>query len=339
MKRENIEHAIGNISAEYISEAVNNANKKKNKKSRLLPKLLVPAAALLCVLMFGVNAASPVDLGFYLERMYGGDYTMVDEIVSMPSVVSYRSSGDEVKLELKGVLGDSATAVIYFDVVVSPEVEIPERWYLDIDCDELCLPWNSRGLGSSQGTLAHTVDADGSNRFASYIRVTQTDELDPDSFSMADQAWLVRLNSIGGWKNVPDNPEKFPVLDGRWTMALELNYRDLSSDYRFDRDYIIEQPEVEMTGAVRSEAGEPISIRFDRLSISPVSATFFISLEEDLNDEFLLLESLSLVSGLRLEDGRIITSRYSLIDGEAAQYTSGGTTSGRRGEDGRHYYC
>ena len=97
MKRENIENAIGNISVEYITEAVNNSNKKK--KSRTLPKLLVPAAALLCVLMFGVNAASPVDLGFYLERMYGGDYTMVDEIVSMPSVVSYRSSGDEVKLE------------------------------------------------------------------------------------------------------------------------------------------------------------------------------------------------------------------------------------------------
>ena len=31
MKRENIENALGNISAEYIIEAVNNANKRKIK--------------------------------------------------------------------------------------------------------------------------------------------------------------------------------------------------------------------------------------------------------------------------------------------------------------------
>jgi len=337
MKRENFEKAFENISDKTVTEAVLSRDKKRGRRG-VLAKILIPAAILLLLsTVLAVNAASPVDLSFYISASFSGDYTMLSDMVSMPDKVAYRNSGDEVRLELKGVMGDSVSAVIYFDVVVSPGIEIPERWYLDIDYDELCLPWNSMGLGGSQGTLEHTVDADGSNRFKSYVRVTQSDAIMPDSFNMSNQAFYITLNGIGGWKNYPDNPERFTVLEGKWSMALQLNYRDISTAYIFGKDYIVSQPEFVTDEMLVSEAGEPITLNINRISLSPIGITYYFSLPQEDVDEFRLFNSIGDVSGVKLKDGRIIATRHSIFGDIAELNSNGGSTSGRRGDDGRQY--
>jgi len=335
MKKENFENALENISDERVSEAAESYD-KKTKRRKFTAKLLIPAAILLLLsAVLTVNAASPVDIGSYISLMFGGDHTMVDDMISMPEKVSYRSSGDEMKLELKGVMGDAASAIIYFDIVVSPEVEIPERWYFDVDYDELCLPWDGLGLGGSYGTLEYTVDDDGSHRFASYVRVTQSDALMPDSFNMSEQAFYVTVNTLGGWKNYPDNPERYSVLDGKWTMALQLNYRDVGTTYHFGEEYVISQPEVEFDEVTYREAGDPVTVVIDRIGVSPIgiSCYFSLSLEEDAK----LLNELYLVTAVRLKDGGLIAARHGMFNDDASAYTRGGSSSGRRGDDGRWY--
>jgi len=101
MKRENFEKAFENISDKTVTEAVLSRDKKRGRRG-VLAKILIPAAILLLLsTVLAVNAASPVDLSFYISASFSGDYTMLSDMVSMPDKVAYRNSGDEVRLELK----------------------------------------------------------------------------------------------------------------------------------------------------------------------------------------------------------------------------------------------
>ena len=116
MKLHTFADAVTAIDDRYIAEAAEAEALQTKQRTRIFHRkwTVVPiAAALLAMAMFVVNAAAPVDLGFYLAAAFGDSYEMLDEMTSMPEPVAYRSSGEEIKLEMKGLVGDRQVVNVF----------------------------------------------------------------------------------------------------------------------------------------------------------------------------------------------------------------------------------
>ncbi|MBQ7301732.1 MAG: hypothetical protein IJW77_18040, partial [Clostridia bacterium] len=132
MKQQIFTDAVTAIDDRYITEAAEAEviqTKHNIRKVRRKWTAVPIAAALLAMAMFVVNAAAPVDLGFYLAAAFGDSYEMLDEMTSMPEPVAYRSSGDEIKLEMKGLVGDRQVVDVFVDVTVAAECGVPGEKY------------------------------------------------------------------------------------------------------------------------------------------------------------------------------------------------------------------
>ena len=219
MKKTNLENAITEVGDMYIQEAAG-----QEKKHRVRRKwIALPAALLLfAAMLVTVNAAAPVDLSFYLKAAFGDGYTMLDEMTAMPDNVAERSSGEEIDLELKGIMGDSQTAVVFVDLTVGADTVLPEDSYsLDLKLEPTGLPWE-KGLssyGSSWGVLARTVNPDGSTTFSCKMSIQSRDGV------MASK-YAVKCGGIRVWEE--DAAAETMLLEGEWTLAFSLNYEDLT---------------------------------------------------------------------------------------------------------------
>lgn len=222
MKRENMENALTEAADMYILEAAQ--TEKRKKRIRLGKKwmILPAAAALITGLMIAVNAAAPVDLGFYLKAAFGDSYTMLDEMTAMPDNVAYRSSGDEITLELNGIMGDSQVAVVFVDVTVAADVELSaEHYEIDLKLEPTGLPWE-KGLssyGSDWGVLARTENPDGSTTFTCRMSIKSRDGV------MASK-YAVKCGGIRSWEENAAEPAV--LAEGEWNLAFHLNYEDLT---------------------------------------------------------------------------------------------------------------
>ena len=219
MKKTNLENAITEVGDMYIQEAAG-----QEKKHRVRRKWIALSAALLlfAAMLVTVNAAAPVDLSFYLKAAFGDGYTMLDEMTAMPDNVAERSSGEEIDLELKGIMGDSQTAVVFVDLTVGADTVLPENCYsLDLDLEPTGLPWEKglSGYGSSWGELARTVNPDGSTTFSCKMSIQSRDGV------MASK-YAVKCGGIRVWEE--DAAAETMLLEGEWTLAFSLNYEDLT---------------------------------------------------------------------------------------------------------------
>lgn len=122
MKKVNFENALTEVDSAYIAESAEPAEKKK----RSIIWKVIPAAVIAACFVLTANAVAPVDLRFYLSAAFGDGYEVIGEMVSMPAHVAYRSSGDEISLELKGIVGDGHVVKVFVDLTISADTEIPE---------------------------------------------------------------------------------------------------------------------------------------------------------------------------------------------------------------------
>ena len=198
MKVHTFADAVTAIDDRYIAEAAEAETLQTKQKTRIFHRkwTVVPiAAALLAMAMFVVNAAAPVDLGFYLAAAFGDSYEMLDEMTSMPEPVAYRSSGEEIKLEMKGLVGDRQVVNVFVDVTVAAECGIPVEKYRPVmDLSDTGLPWetNLAAYGTSARVLGKTQNDDGSTTYACMLSLHAEDGV------MASK-YVVTCEGIAGW--------------------------------------------------------------------------------------------------------------------------------------------
>ncbi len=333
MKRENLENALASISDEILAESAVKATPKRRRVK--LPRIIVPAAvvAMLMATLLVVNAAAPVDLSFYVTSQFGGGYDMLDEMTSLPTTTTTRYSSDDIKFELKGVIGDVAVAYIYFDVIVSPDVALPERINFDYDLHEITMPWDSISHGYSFGELsAPVVNDDGSITHKCYVNLSQTNLNTDAGYTLSGRAFSLSISRI--FKH-NDNHEEVTLLEGKWSIGFVLNYKDLTDIREINEDITISRPALVWGNDVRVEAKEPITVTLDRLTISPLSAGIYITFPEELhvNDQF-PLEMFDEYVGLRMKDGSVAASTHSIFADEVKYKVNRSSSGQKPGKDG-----
>ena len=85
MKMKEFTDAVTAIDDAFIAEAADIGQTVSRIYKKRRSWAVVPiAAALLAMAVLCVNAAAPVDLGFYLAAVFGDSYEMLDEMTSMP---------------------------------------------------------------------------------------------------------------------------------------------------------------------------------------------------------------------------------------------------------------
>ena len=294
MKQTEFIGAMTEIDDRYLigaAEWTETRTRHAKKKWAMLPI----AAALLAMVMLVVNAAAPVDLGFYLQAAFGDSYEMLDEMTSMPAPIAYRSSGDEIKLEMKGLVGDYQVVNVYLDVTVSAECGIIGEYYRPIlDISDTGFPWESHlaSYGSSARVLSRTQNEDGSTTFACMVSLHSEDGV------MASK-YHVKCTGIGGW----DDSDYHTLAEGEWNMAFTLNYHDLTE---------VRTPDV--TGMIcgshwNTDNGGTAAaeIAVDEVKISPLSVGIYYSADAQYKDFFTdyVIEDVYLT----MTDGTVITRR------------------------------
>ncbi len=308
MKQQIFTDAVTAIDDRYITEAAEAAEAEVIQTKHNIRKVrrkwaAVPiAAALLAMAMFVVNAAAPVDLGFYLAAAFGDSYEMLDEMTSMPEPVAYRSSGDEIKLEMKGLVGDRQVVDVFVDVTVAAECGVPGEKYRPVmDLSDTGFPWetNLAAYGTSARVLGKTQNDDGSTTYACMLSLHSEDGV------MASK-YVVTCEGIAGWDT--DYTDYHTMVEGKWTMAFSLNYNDLTE---------VRTPAVtgEMLGTHWSamsldRTAEDLAsavITVDEVRISPLSVGMYFSADLQYKDFFsdYMIEDIYLT----MADGTVITRR------------------------------
>ena len=309
MKQQLFTDAVTAIDDRYITEAADAEviqTKHNIRKVRRKWAAVPIAAALLAMAMFVVNAAAPVDLGFYLAAAFGDSYEMLDEMTSMPEPVAYRSSGDEIKLEMKGLVGDRQVVDVFVDVTVAAECGVPGEKYRPImELSDTGFPWetNLAAYGTSARVLGKTQNDDGSTTYACMLSLHSEDGV------MASK-YVVTCEGIAGWDT--DYTDYHTMVEGKWTMAFSLNYNDLTE---------VLYPEVEGVmrgtywGAVSAERTvedmDTIEVTVDEVRFSPLSIGVYFSADLQYKDFFsdYMIEDIYLTK----EDGTVITRRDYIV--------------------------
>ncbi len=301
MKKEQFCEAMTAIDDRYLTEAAEIAQKKTvggRRKWTVVPI----AAALLAAAALCVNAAAPVDLGFYLAAAFGDSYEMLDEMTSMPQPVAYRSSGDEIRLEMKGLVGDRQVVDVFVDVTVSAECGVPGESFRPImDLSDTGFPWemNLAAYGTSARVLSKTQNDDGSTTYACMLSLHSEDGVMASKYN-------VSCSGIAGWDSESGDYETF--VEGEWNMAFSLNYKDLTE---------IRTPDI--TGEIQGTHWSAMSldrtaddmasavITVDEVKISPLSVGMYFSADMQYKDFFsdYMIEDIYLT----MEDGTVITRR------------------------------
>ncbi len=308
MKLHDFTDAVTAIEDAYIAEAADIGQTKTQTHKKHRKWAVVPiAAALLAMAVIAVNAAAPVDLGFYLAAVFGDGYEMLDEMTSMPDNVAYRSSGDEIKLEMKGLVGDRQVVDVFVDVTISAECGVPGNTYRPImDLSDTGFPWETHlaAYGTSARVLGKTQNDDGSTTYACMLSLHAEDGV------MASK-YVVTCEGIAGWD--ADYTNYHTMVEGKWTMAFSLNYNDLTE---------VLTPDItgEMTGVHwnalsdvynTGEAAEDMlmtaTVKIDRVHISPLSIGIYYSgdrSERDIYSDYVVEDIY-----LTMADGTVITRR------------------------------
>ena len=305
MKKEQFCEAMTAIDDRYLTESaepIQNQSVGKRRKWTVVPI----AAAFLAAAVLCVNAAAPVDLGFYLQAVFGDGYQMLDAMTSMPDNVAYRSSGDEIKLEMKGLVGDRQVVDVFVDVTVAAECGIPGEDYRPImDLSDTGCPWemNLAAYGTSARVLSKTQNADGSTTYACMLSLHSEDGVMASKYKVA-------CTGIAGWNTNFGDYET--LVAGEWNMAFSLNYEDLTE---------IRTPAV--TGEMRGSHWSAVSldrtagdiasavVTVDEVRISPLSVGVYFSADLQYKDFFsdYMIEDIYLT----MEDGTVITRRDYLV--------------------------
>ena len=264
MKQNELIDAMTEIDDRYLTEAAEASQKKRTKRKWAVIPI---AAAILSVAMIAVNAAAPVDLGFYLAAVFGDGYEMLDEMTSMPDNVAYRSSGDEIKLEMKGLVGDRQVVNVFVDVTVSAECGVPAEGYRPImDLSDTGFPWETHlaAYGTSARVLSTALNEDGSTTYACML------SLHSDDGVMASK-YNVNCSGIAGWDSESGDYETF--VEGKWNMAFSLNYKDLTE---------IRTPDI--TGEIQGTHWSAMSL--DRTADDMASAVITVDEVNDLHNRW-----------------------------------------------------
>ena len=307
MKMKEFTDAVTAIDDAFIAEAADIGQTVSRIYKKRRSWAVVPiAAALLAMAVLCVNAAAPVDLGFYLAAAFGDSYEMLDEMTSMPEPVAYRSSGDEIKLEMKGLVGDRQVVDVFVDVTVSAECGVPGESYCPImDLSDTGFPWetNLAAYGTSARVLSKTQNDDGSTTYACMLSLHSEDGV------MASK-YAVTCEGIAGWDT--ESSDYQTLIDGKWTMAFSLNYKDLTE---------IRTPAVtgEMQGTHWSafsldrtaEDMASVVLTVDEVRISPLSVGMYFSADMQYKDFFsdYMIEDIYLT----MADGTVITRRDYIV--------------------------
>ena len=309
MKLHTFADAVTAIDDRYIAEAAEAEALQTKQKTRIFHRkwTVVPiAAALLAMAMFVVNAAAPVDLGFYLAAAFGDSYEMLDEMTSMPEPVAYRSSGEEIKLEMKGLVGDRQVVNVFVDVTVAAECGIPGEKYRPVmDLSDTGLPWetNLAAYGTSARVLGKTQNDDGSTTYACMLSLHAEDGV------MASK-YVVTCEGIAGWDT--DYTDYHTMVEGKWTMAFSLNYNDLTEVLYPDVAGVMYGT---YWGAVSEERTaedvDAIEVTVDEVRFSPLSIGIYFSADLQYKDFFsdYMIEDIYLTK----EDGTVITRRNYIV--------------------------
>ena len=307
MKMNEFTDAVTAIDDAYLAEAAALGQEKTQVHKTRRRWAVVPiAAALLAMAMLAVNAAAPVDIGFYLEAAFGDSYEMLDEMTSMPDPVAYRSSGDEIRLEMKGLVGDRQVVDVFVDVTVSAECGVPgenDRPIMDIS--DTGFPWemNLAAYGTSARVLSKTRNDDGSTTYACMLSLHSEDGVMASKYN-------VSCSGIAGWDTESGAYET--LVEGKWNMAFALNYNDLTE---------IRTPDItgEMYGTHPSafsldRTAEDMAsavITVDEVKISPLSVGIYFSADLQYKDFFsdYIVEDIYLT----MADGTVITRRDYIV--------------------------
>lgn len=303
MTKTNLENAMTEVGDMYIQEAAG-----QEKKHHVRRKWIVLPAALLlfAAMLVTVNAAAPVNLSFYLKAAFGDGYTMLDEMTAMPDNVAERSSGAEIDLELKGIMGDSQTAVVFVDLTVGADTVLPEDSYsLDLKLEPTGLPWE-KGLssyGSSWGELARTVNPDGSTTFSCKMSIQSRDGV------MASK-YAVKCGGIRVWEENAAAETMF--LEGEWTLAFSLNYEDLTRVIPVDVTGDLLGVDPAILPEERTEADlVRIPAQVYEVRMSPLSIGVYWKV--DAENKALIMGNDAIGFAVTLRDGTVITYKQEFI--------------------------
>ncbi len=274
MKKDNFEDALTGIDERFLMQAAEPAvgRRRTIKKWKLLPI----AAALLLAAALGISAAAPVNIGFYLKAAFGGGYEMLDAITAMPDNVAFRASGDEIRMELKGIVGDSQIAYVFADLTVSPDIAVPEQKFtLDLKLEPTGFPWEQtiEGYSSDYAILSRTDNEDGSVTFACQASIRSRS-------GIMNPKYTFTCRGIRVWEDSP--ADAVNLLSGKWSLAFELNYKDLTKSIPLDQKLNVTGVPLELT---HTDA-EPITkeLHIYEARISPFSAAIYFEADHDYNN-------------------------------------------------------
>lgn len=263
MKRENMENAITEVQDMYILEA---AREPKKRRVRIKWAAVPAVILLLAGMLVTVNAAAPVHLGFYLKAAFGDGYTMLDDMTAMPDNIAVRSSGDEITLELKGIMGDRQVVDVFVDMTIAAGIEIPEeKVHMDLQMKPTGLPWEKgiSSYGAAGTTLFITENPDGSTTHSCKLSILSKDGV------MASK-YLVQCTRIETWTE--DAQDRTPIVEGEWSLAFSLNYADLTETHASTVTGMMQYtdrnlPEEEIT----AENLTAVPVQVQEIRLSPLS--------------------------------------------------------------------
>lgn len=294
MKKENMENVLSDVRDAYIQEAAQ-AVKGKNGKKNLKKWMAFPiAAALLVGLVMGVSAVTPVDLGSYLQEVFRISFRTLETTMSVPEDTVYHSSGEELKLELKGVSGDRQVLDAFVDVTLSPDFDLPEDRYF-IHCQMKSTERN--GVQSGRySVLDRTENPDGSTTLSCQLTLT-------DTRIMPESEYAVECSRIEVWYE--DTGEYTTILEGDWRLTFTPNLEDrtrvlqpMAEGNLFLHDASL------LPGKIRDEDLMMVPAKVYEIQLSPVSIGVYWSVEAEYRNQ--VLGSIPSVFMVKLTDGRLI---------------------------------
>jgi len=305
MKRENMENALTGVKDMYIQEAAQTGEGKKHTRLRKKWIVIPVAAAMMAGMMLTVNAIAPVDLGFYLKAAYGDSYAMLDEMTAMPDNVAYRSSGEEITLELKGIMGDSQTVVAFVDVTVAADVSLPEHYTLDMKLEPTGLPWE-KGLssyGSAWGDLDRRANPDGSTTFSCKMTIRSRDGVMASKYAVKCSGIRVR----------EENAEtETMLLEGEWNLAFGLNYKDLTQVIAADTSgELMSCSQMLLPEEITEADLVSVPAQVYEVRMSPLSLGVYWMV--DTEHKNLAMENSPLGCTVTLRDGTVITKEQDIL--------------------------
>ena len=303
MKKENLENAITEVQDMYIQEAA-----QQTKKHRSLKKwTAIPAAALLLAgMLVTANAAAPVDLSFYLKAAFGDGYTMLDDMTAMPDNIAARSSGDEITLELKGIMGDRQVVDVFVDMTIAAGIELPEeKVHMDLQMQPTGLPWED-GIGSygaSGSTLHITENPDGSTTHSCKLSIRSKDGV------MASK-YLVQCTRIETWTE--DAKDRTAIVEGEWSLAFSLNYADLTETYASAVTGMMQYTDGSLPDEeIAAEALTAVPVQIQEIAMSPLSIGVYWMVEAEYRN---MLGGITPAGmAVHLADGTVIVKKWDVL--------------------------